>query len=321
MGKNIVWFSEVTREDVALAGGKGASLGEMAHAHIPVPPGFIVIADAYSRFLEEAEIIPTIRDLLDKIDFTDSTQLIDIATQIQNVIIGSKIPDDIAKDIEFAYEQMGDGAVAVRSSATAEDSPDISFAGQHSTFLNVIGGKEVVEAVRKCWASIFEPRAIAYRYQNDIDHLEIKMAVPVQKMIQPRVSGVMFTVEPVLKDKDQILLEAVYGLGEALVSGEVTPDEYIVNKKSLGIMEKSVVPQKTEIVRNTMPWRTADTANIKIEVAKDRQNKQKLSDDKIKSVAQLGRDLEELYGFPVDIEWAMENDDVYVIQTRPITTL
>lgn len=320
-GRTVLWFSEITRSDVAEAGGKGASLGEMTRANIPVPPGFVVTSRAYSRFMEESGLNQRIRDVLNDTDLSDNEQLNALAGAIQQVIVEEPMPDDIAGKIRAAYQKMGDGAVAVRSSATMEDSGELSFAGQHSSYLNVQSPDDVVAAVKKCWASIFEPRAISYRVANNIDHLEIKMAVPVQKMVQSKTSGTLFTVEPVFQDRNKMVLEAVYGLGESLVSGEITPDTYIIRKSDLSILDKSLVKQMYELVRNTMPYRSEDTANIKVKIPEGRQNRQKLRDDKIKAIGKLGKELEELYGFPVDIEWAKENGDVYIVQTRPITAI
>ena len=248
--KTIVWFNEVTKEDIALVGGKGANLGEMTNADIPVPPGFIVTSDTYFDFLKQAQLNDKIRELLEPVDVDDSRQLQQIAAQVRQVISSAPIPAEIAKEIEQAYAKMGGGLVAVRSSATAEDLPDASFAGQQRTFLNIQGEKEVVTAVQECWASLFEARAIFYRVQQNFDHFKVGIAVPVQRMVQSEASGVMFTLEPVTSDKSKIAIEAVLGLGEMIVSGDVTPDHYIVSKDKLEITKKEIAKQEWKLIRD-----------------------------------------------------------------------
>ena len=232
----VLWFEEVGKEDIPLVGGKGANLGEMTKAHIQVPPGFIVTAQSYFHFLEEASLIDEIRRLLSPLDTNDSQELSMVASKIKDMINAAPMPKDITDEIKKAYQKMGGGLVAVRSSATAEDLPEASFAGQQRTFLNVEGENEVTAAVQGCWASLFESRAIFYRAQHGFDHLQVGIAVPVQRMVQSECSGVLFTLEPVTSDKGKVVIEAVYGLGETLVSGEITPDLYVVKK------DKSRVP-------------------------------------------------------------------------------
>ena len=214
----IVWFNEVTKDDVALVGGKGANLGEMTRAQMPVPPGFIVTANAYFDFLQESKLTDKIHSLLKPLDPNHSRQLHQVADQIKRLILDATMPPELASKIKEAYIKMGRGFVAVRSSATAEDLPTASFAGQQRTFLNVQSEEEVVAAVQGCWASLFEARAIFYRQQQGFDHFKVGIAVPVQKMVQSQASGVMFTLEPVTSDRSKIISGAVYGLGEAIVS-------------------------------------------------------------------------------------------------------
>ena len=238
--KAIVWFDEVTKEDVPTVGGKGANLGEMTKASIPVPPGFIVTASAYFDFIQRSKISDKIRNLLEPLDVHDSRKLQEVAAKIKQMIMDASMLPDIAKEIKEAYAKMGGGLVAVRSSATAEDLPEASFAGQQRTFLNVQGEEEVVAAVQGCWASLFEPRAIFYREQQGFDHFKVGLAAPVQKMVQSQSSGVMFTIEPVTSDAGKIIIEAVFGLGEAIVSGEVTPDMYVLDKCGLTLRSKKI---------------------------------------------------------------------------------
>jgi pyruvate,water dikinase len=317
--KVIVWFNEVTKEDVATVGGKGANLGEMTRARIPVPPGFIVTADAYFDFLEKSKLTAEINKLLKPLNPDNSNQLHQIAGQVKQLILDTPIPPETAKEIKQAYNKMGGGLVAVRSSATAEDLPEASFAGQQRTFLNIEGDKEVITAVRGCWASLFEPRAIFYRHQQGFDHFKVGIAVPVQKMVQSEASGVMFTIEPVTSDSDHIIIEAVHGLGEAIVSGEVTPDLYIVDKKTTRIVSKKTARQELQLVRN--PGAAGEEANIWVEMPEAEQTRQKVTDEEIIEIAKLGKKLEDWYKFPQDIEWAKEDSEIFIVQTRPVTTI
>jgi pyruvate,water dikinase len=317
--KAIVWFNEVTKKDVATAGGKGANLGEMTRAKIPVPPGFIVTAQAYFDFLKKTGLTDKISRLLKPLNPDNSNQLHQIAGQIKQLISDTPMPTETARAISQAYTEMGGGLVAVRSSATAEDLPEASFAGQQRTFLNMEGKKEVIAAVLGCWASLFEPRAIFYRHQQGFDHFKVGIAVPVQKMVQSRASGVMFTIEPVTSDSDHIIIEAVYGLGEAIVSGEVTPDLYLVDKKEAKIVSKKPARQERRLVRN--PKATGEETNIWAEVPEAEQARQKVTDEEIIKIARLGKKLEEWYKFPQDIEWAKEDEKIYIVQTRPVTTI
>lgn len=319
--KLIVWFDEVGKEDLALVGGKGANLGELTRAGIPVPPGFIVTSKAYFDFLYGSQRIDEIRALLQNLDANDNRQLQETAETIQNIIRKSPMPPEISQGIKQAYSKLHLGMVAVRSSATAEDLPEASFAGQQRTFLNVHGENELVGAVQDCWASLFEARAIFYRIHHGFDHLKIGIAVPVQRMVQSESSGVMFTLEPVTSNQRLIVIEAVMGLGEAIVSGEVTPDLYKVDKRDLHILDKRISKQDWLLMRN--PWGGAARAeaNVKVEINPGEQGKQKISDKEILMLAQIGKQIEELYNFPQDIEWAVDGGKVFIVQTRPVTTI
>jgi len=317
--KTVVWFNEVTKKDIPLVGGKGANLGEMTNAQIPVPPGFIVTSDAYFDFLRQTKLVDKIRQLLESIDVNDSKQLQQVAAQVRRVISNAAMPPEIAKEIEQAYIKMGRGLVAVRSSATAEDLPEASFAGQQRTFLNVQGEQEVVVAVQECWASLFEARAIYYRHHQGFDDLKVGLAVPVQRMVESYTSGVMFTVEPVTNDANKVIVEAVFGLGEAIVSGEVTPDLYVVDKEKQEIISKKIAEQQWQLIRN--PAADDKEANIQVALPEAAQAQQKLSDDEIIQLVKLGKQLEDHYQFPQDIEWAKENNEIYIVQTRPVTTI
>ena len=317
--KAIVWFSEVTKKDIALVGGKGANLGEMTNAQIPVPPGFIVTANAYFDFLEEAKITEQIRTLLKPLDPNNSRQLQRISAKIKKVIMDANMPEELAIAIEQAYVEMGRGLVAVRSSATAEDLPEASFAGQQATFLNITGKKNVVTAVQKCWASLFEARAIFYREENGFDHFQVGIAVPVQRMIQSQASGVIFTVEPTTSDRSKITIEAVLGLGETIVSGDVTPDHYVVSKDGMKIIHKEIKRQEWKLIKREGGKGKDD--NIKASLTPAEQAQQKIADDDILTLARMGKHLEDHYQFPQDIEWAKEDNKLYIVQTRPVTTI
>ena len=321
MTRSVVWFSEVGRDDLGLVGGKGANLGELTRASIPVPPGFVVTADTYFHFIQLNALEPLIKKELFGLDVHDSRVLNERAAAIRQRIIDAPMPPHMADEIKAAYRELGEGPVAVRSSATAEDLPEASFAGQQSTFLNVVGEENVVKAVQACWASLFEGRAIFYREEAGYDHTKVGLAVPVQRMVQSQKSGVMFTVEPVTSDPSRITIEAVYGLGEGIVSGEISPDLYMVNKESLQILDKSVVTQKRMITRAEGSDGSYEGANAWYDVPEHLREEQKLSDDEIRQLARIGRNVEEHYGSHQDIEWAYEDGQLYLTQARPVTTM
>jgi pyruvate,water dikinase len=319
--RTIVWFDEVTKVDIPLVGGKGANLGEMVHAQIPVPPGFIVTASAYFKFLNGAGLTDGVRHDLEGLNVNDSRRLQEVSKVIKDKISSASIPPDMVKEMKDAYRKLGQGLVAVRSSATAEDLPEASFAGQQSTFLNVQGEDEVVAAIQGCWSSLFEPRAIFYREEHGFDHLKVGIAVPVQKMIQSEASGVLFTVEPLSSDTTKILIEAIFGLGEAIVSGDVTPDQYLLDKKEIRIIDKKVHKQEWQLVKNASAPSGELESNIKVPVPPSKQSRQKLADKDIIALSKLGKLIEDLYQFPQDIEWAKQGTQLFILQTRPVTTL
>jgi len=319
--RSVVWFSEVGREDLGLVGGKGANLGELTRASIPVPPGFVVTADTYFRFIHQSGLEPFIKKELFGLDVHDTRALNERAANIRRRIMDAPMPAYLADEIKEAYRELGGGPVAVRSSATAEDLPDASFAGQQSTYLNVVGADNVVRAVQACWASLFEGRAIFYREEAGYDHMKVGLAVPVQKMVQSEKSGVMFTVEPVTSDATKITIEAVYGLGEGIVSGEISPDLYLVHKESLQILDKTVTPQDRMIARAAHSDGGHEGANAWLPVPEHLREAQKLTDDQIRELARIGRSVEEHYGSHQDIEWAYEGGKFYLTQARPVTTM
>jgi pyruvate,water dikinase len=317
--KTVVWFDEVTKKDIPLVGGKGANLGEMTNAGIPVPQGFIVTAAAYYDFIEKSGLADKIKTLLEPLNVHDSKQLQGIAAKVQKLIEDAAMPPEIARDIEQAYIKMGKGLVAVRSSATAEDLPEASFAGQQATFLNVQGEKEVVKAVQGCWASLFGARAIFYRQEQGFEHFKVGIAVPVQKMVQSEAAGVMFTIEPTTSNREKITIEAVLGLGEMIVSGDVTPDHYTVSKDGMKILEKEIKKQEWKLIKKE--GTTGKEDNIKVNLTPEEQARQKITDADIIFLAKIGKRLEDHYQFPQDVEWATEKGEIFIVQTRPVTTI
>ena len=322
--KVVVWFNEVGKEDIALVGGKGANLGEMARAGFPVPPGFIVTSDAYFYFIEQTGLKEKIAEILKGLDVDDTEELERRTAEIRRLIESTPMLPELAVEIKNAYARLAElvGSsvfrdppfVAVRSSATAEDLPEASFAGQQATFIYVKGPDAVIEHVKKCWASLFTARATYYRAKKGFDHMKVGLAAVVQKMVDSEVSGIMFTAHPVTGEQ-KIIIEAGWGQGEAIVSGAVTPDRYIVDKNSFQILEKKVSEQKVMIVRGP------DGGSREVEVPPEMRAKQKLPDDKIVALAKIGVKIEEHYGHPQDIEWAMENGKLYILQSRNITTI
>ncbi|MFH1648592.1 MAG: phosphoenolpyruvate synthase [Patescibacteria group bacterium] len=310
---HILRFKDIRRYDIPLVGGKGANLGEMINAKIPVPDGFVVTAKAYYDFLKSTSLKKKILTELQGLDYEDSKELQSAAKKIRTAILAADMPKELAEEIKEAYHKLSgenDKYVAVRSSATAEDLPEASFAGQQDTHLNVKGYKEVVKHVQKCWSSLFTARATYYRATNKFSHLQVGIAVPIQLMIQSDFSGVMFTVNPVTNNRGEVSVEAAFGLGQPVVSGELTPDQYIVNKESKKITTR-------QIVRQTWQFTKAG----KVPVSKKYQKKQKLTNKQIVELAKIGMKLEDHYKHPQDIEWGIENKKIYIVQTRPVTTL
>ena len=317
--EDVLWFEQLDRSSLKEAGGKGANLGEMAKHGFPVPPGFVTTSGAYYKHLDFNELREKMENILGPLDVNDTASLDRAAKQIQDLIMNGEMPPEVEKAIRKNYKKLcemrGETVyVAVRSSATAEDLPTASFAGQQSTFLNVHGEDDVVKMVKECWASLFTPRAIFYRVQNKFDHMKVGLAAVVQEMVQSEKAGVMFTVDPISEDPDVIMIEGAYGLGEVVVSGSVTPDTYRVNKKTMKILTKDIAKQTWMLVKH-------GEKNVKAEIKDDAQEKQKLTDEQVLGFARLGKKIEEHYKFPQDIEWAVQKNELYIVQSRPITTL
>ncbi len=319
--KHVEFFEELRKEDVAVAGGKGANLGELTHAGIPVPPGFVVTSKTYDQFIKETGIFDEIMDILDALDVNNNKELQASAVKIKKIITETTMPDEIKTIIIEAYNALchrigkDDVFVAIRSSATAEDLPEASFAGQQETYLNIRGSEDVVEYVQKCWASLFESRAIFYREENDFDHSKVYIAVVVQEMVNAEKAGVMFTVHP-STGEEKILIEAAWGLGEGVVSGTVTPDTCWYDKEKDEILDYKISDKKVMFDRDP------DTGyTIKVDVPEDLREKRVLSTDEITQLAQLGKRIQNHYNFPQDTEWAIEGGEIYMLQSRPVTTL
>lgn len=315
----VVWLEEVGKDDVSVVGGKGASLGEMINVGAPVPGGFAVTAQAYRDFIVRSGIAKGIFEAL-KVDVNDPAALNGAAERAKGLVLGAKVPKDIEKAIRDRYREMckregKEVLVAVRSSATAEDLPDASFAGQQETFLNVLGDDQVFEAVRKCWASLYGARAIFYRVEQGFEHEKVNISVTVQKMINSEKSGVMFSSHP-STGAPEVIIEAAWGLGEAVVSGSVSPDNYVVDRADKKIRSRFVAKKEIMIVRDKKTGKT-----VTKKVPADKREKVVLSDAEILQLADQAEALEKHYAIPQDIEWAYEGGKMYILQSRPITTI
>lgn len=320
-GQYIYRFEEVGKENIAEVGGKGANLGEMTKVGLPVPPGFVVSAAAYFYFLKSNKLDALIKKELTKLDPEDTKTLQAKSRLLKAAVLKANMPKDLADEIKKYYKELSEKAlqkggayVAVRSSATAEDLPEASFAGQQATYLNIHGSAEVVTAVKRCIASLFEARAIYYRIVNKFDHMKVALAAPVQLMVQSDSSGIMFTADPLTSDETVVVIDAGLGLGEAIVSGSITPDSFRVDKKTLQVTKKEIHDQAWQIKK-------VSGKDVHVNLTDKQKKAQKITDEQAVTLAKLGLKLEEHYGKPQDCEFAIENGRVYIVQTRPITTL
>lgn len=337
--KLIVWFEEVNKGDVELVGGKGANLGEMTNAKLPIPYGFIITSSAYFDFIDKAGLRKKISDVLVNLNYDRPTELSSASQIINEMILKSTIPSELVREIIRYYDNLvlkedhyfnsakgllnlslnkvrslyNPPLVAVRSSATAEDLPGASFAGQQETYLNVKGEAHLIQKVKECFASLFTQRAIYYRHEQKFDHDKVGLAVVVQRMIQSEKSGIAFSIDPVTNDKNKIVIEAIFGLGEYIVQGKVTPDHYEVSKKSFVITKKEIKNQAVKMIR-------ANVANKEVKLGKDGST-QKLTEEQIIEIALLVAEIEKHYYFPQDIEWAIEKNRAFIVQSRPVTTM
>lgn len=316
--KYTLFFKDIDKEDTAKVGGKGANLGEMTKLGIPVPPGFAITVAGYELFLKDNQLVKQINDLLKVVDVNDPAQLDSVSKSIKRIILSASVPEELSGEVIQSYKKLSglfrNALVAVRSSATAEDTGDTSFAGQQATLLNVTGEANLINAVRECWASLFTPRSIFYRVENKIPHDSVKISVIVQKMVQSEVSGVMFSIDPVNNEKDKIVIEAIWGLGELIVQGSVVPDHYVVQKETFYLLSKEVVDQTIQLTKVGK-----QTKNVP--VRSNKKSVQKLPDKEIVQLARIADRLQRHYYFPQDAEWAKEKGKLYIVQTRPVTTI
>lgn len=313
-------FDQIGKHDLARVGGKCASLAEMTQAGVAVPPGFAVTTDGYLAMLEESGLRAEIERHLARVDPDDIDSIDRAAQAIRIRIRGHRMPEGVEAAIRAAYASMGEGTpVAVRSSATAEDLPDASFAGQQDTYLWVKGADAVVEKVRDCWASLFATRAVAYREKNKIPHVDVNMSVGVQKMVNARAAGVAMTLDPGTGDRTRIVIDASWGLGEMVVSGVVTPDNFSVEKVLMEIIDRKISDKHVELIGDAGRGETVER-----EVEAARRQTPSLTDAQVIAVAQLAKRLERQNGCPQDVEWAIDADlpegqNLLALQSRPET--
>ena len=319
MNKYLAWFDEIPDEELGKsAGGKGASLCRMSRAGLPVPKGFIGRSEMFNAFMEQNDLWEYVFQKLDSIDFSNEASLVSVAETIRGHIIETPMPRDMAENIIRFYASIGSGSdpVAVRSSGTAEDLDDASFAGQQETYLFVIGNDDVVRYIKECWASLYNDRAIFYRREKKFDERSISIAVVVQDMVSAQKAGVMFTSNPITNDYDTVVLEAAWGLGEAIVSGIVTPDNLWINKHTGEVTTEYISEKETMVVRLSERGGTKE-----IPVPEDRREAPVLTDGERNQLVALANKIEAFYRKPEDIEWAIVDGTVYLLQSRPITTM
>ncbi|MDE3205622.1 MAG: PEP/pyruvate-binding domain-containing protein [Acidobacteriota bacterium] len=320
----IVWYDRYDRSQKGLVGGKNASLGELMMADLPVPPGFAITTDAYQQIWANHDLVAEINQELAGLDHTDLVANMEVSTRIRKRIEDEPVPAATVDAIGASYRALADFCsqpdvpVAVRSSATAEDLPDASFAGQQDTFLWVKGEEAVMAAVRRCWSSLFTDRAIAYRHAMGFLHHSISMAVGIQKMVDPVAAGVAFTLNPSNGDRSQVAIDASWGLGEAVVSGEVTPDNFLVDKVIREVVSRRISDKEFEYCLDE------DGTVVKAAVPDDRRRQACVSDDDLRNICALARRAEKHYGCPQDVEWAIdrhlpEGFNVVLLQSRPET--
>ncbi|MFA6410166.1 MAG: PEP/pyruvate-binding domain-containing protein [Candidatus Buchananbacteria bacterium] len=314
MNKTTLPFSKISKSDVKIAGGKGASLGEMIQNKIPVPNGFVILAGAFDRFLTETDLNVEVESLFNKINYKNINSVDKASNIIRDLIHDAKMPKDLQFEILSEFKKLKSKFVAVRSSATAEDSSLASWAGELETYLNTTE-KNLLGKVKQCWSSLFTPRAIFYRFEKGMRNSKVSVAVVIQSMVQSEVSGITFTVHPVTKNKNQMIIEAGFGLGEAIVSGQITPDSYVIDKKNWNIVDINIANQQKMLMKK------GQLGNTWSLVAKNKQGKQKLNEKQIIELAKICVQIEKHYGKPQDIEWAFVKQKFYITQSRPITTL
>ncbi len=326
--KFIKFFKEIKKDDVSIVGGKGANLGEMTINGLPVPPGFCVTAEGYGEFIDYGELDDVVQFLIESLDVDNVDALNEISMEIRNKIMSAEIKPELEEEIRSAYREfsksisMTDPEVAVRSSATAEDLPDASFAGQQDTYLHIRGEEELIKHVKMCWASLWTSRAIYYREKQHYDHFDVKLSAVVQKMVNAKKAGVMFTANPINNNTDEMMINASWGLGEAVVSGSVTPDEYIINKKTKEVIEKNIALKITMVVKKKETVGT-EYVDVKNYLGSEYVEKECLTEKELNKLIEMGLKIEKIYGKVQDTEWAFDSDtdEFYFLQSRPITTI
>ncbi|WMX54893.1 phosphoenolpyruvate synthase [Peribacillus sp. R9-11] len=311
----VLEFREIDKTQLLLAGGKGSNLGELSKIHgIQVPEGFCVTTEAYQKALEQNEAFYALLDQLTLLKVEDRDQIGEISRKIREIIMEVEIPSDVVKAVAHYLSQFGDEhAYAVRSSATAEDLPHASFAGQQDTYLNIIGKEAILQHISKCWASLFTDRAVIYRIQNGFDHSQVYLSVIIQRMIFPQASWILFTADPITSNRKLLSIDASFGLGEALVSGLVSADCYKVQEEE--IVDKMIATKKLAI------YGLKEGGTETQQIDPDQQKTQTLTEQQILQLARTGRQIEAYFGYPQDIEWCLVDDTFYIVQSRPITTL
>lgn len=307
-------FAQLGKDDASIAGGKGASLGELTKAGIPVPSGFVVLSSAFELFLQESDLIQEIDAILIKVNPKEMSSVEHASEKIQALILQAPMPQVISDEIDSQYKKLDTQFVAVRSSATAEDSASAAWAGQLDSFLNTTQ-TELLKNIQRCWASLFTPRAVFYRFEKELHLTKISVAVVVQKMVESEYSGVAFSVHPVTEDRNQLIIEAGFGLGEAIVSGQITPDSYVVEKEPRNIVDINRSTQRRGL------YRSAGSGNEWRDIEDSQASSQVLTAQQILELSDLIIKIEKHYEFPCDIEWAFERGAFYIVQSRPITTL
>ena len=315
MNTYVLCFQEIDRTKFMVVGGKGANLGELSRIKgIRVPEGFCVTTEAYKKITENNQELNSLLDELTRLKAEERKNISEISAKIRMAIERIPISKDIAEEIAGYLTKFGEkDAFAVRSSATAEDLPTASFAGQQDTYLNIIGKEAILKHISKCWASLFTERAVIYRLQNGFDHRKVHLSVVVQKMVFPQAAGILFTADPVTSNRKVLSIDASFGLGEAMVSGLVNADIYKVRNGK--VIDKKISTKKLAI------YALKDGGTKEQEIEPERQNRQALTDEQILQLERMGRKIEEHFGSPQDIEWCLVDDTFYIVQSRPITTL
>src|SRR5437879_2923448 len=318
MSSYVLGFQDIDKTKLMVVGGKGANLGELSKIEgIRVPDGFCLSTEAFQRIIGETSSMNELLDQLSLLKVEDRDTIGELSGEIRRVIEGIVISQDMHEEIARLLSRLDEkNAYAVRSSATAEDLPVASFAGQQETYLNIIGKEAILKHISKCWASLFTDRAVIYRMQNGFDHHKVQLAVVVQKMVFPQAAGILFTADPVTSNRKVLSIDASFGLGEAMVSGLVNADIYKVrNGRDGKVIDKKISTKKLAI------YALEDGGTKEQEIEPEMQNRQALTDEQILQLGRIGRKIEEHFGHPQDIEWCLVDDTFSIVQSRPITTL